>query len=132
MHRAQEAVRVGRQVNPRRLGLEVQDGAGKGRVLVRESVVLLPGPGTRLDVVDGAEVPPLADLAGNLGKLGVLRHHDVDDAHERLVAREQDGAPCERVALHEALAAVLREDFDDAPAAGAGVVVPLEVTTGAF
>ena len=53
-HRAQEAVGIGRQVHARELGLEVEDGADERRVLVRETVVLLPRPGGGLEVVEGS------------------------------------------------------------------------------
>ena len=44
-HRRQEAIRIRRQIHPRQLGLQIQHRADEGRVLVREPVVLLPGPG---------------------------------------------------------------------------------------
>ena len=53
-HRAKEAVGIGRQVHARELGLEVEDGTDEGRVLVRETVVLLPRPCGGLEVVEGS------------------------------------------------------------------------------
>ena len=74
---------------------------------------------------------PKAKNAGSethhLDELAVLHHHGVDDAEERLVAREEPRPARERVALEHALAGVFREDLNDASALAAGRDVPLEV-----
>ena len=66
----QETICIGREVHARKLGLEVQDGADEGRVLMRETIVLLPCPSGSLNVVEGA-----TGLApGCLGCLGRGKH----------------------------------------------------------
>ena len=51
----QEAVRIRRQVHPRKLGLQVQHGTNESRVLVTEAVMFLPRPSRSLDVVEGGD-----------------------------------------------------------------------------
>jgi hypothetical protein len=58
-----------------------------------------------------------------------LYHHGVDNAKERLIAREQACAACEGVALEHALAGVLGENLDDASTLPTGSDIPLEVST---
>ena len=59
----QKGVCVGRKVDASGGGLEVQDGANEGRILMRETVVFLSSPGTSFDVVDTADVFPPCSLA---------------------------------------------------------------------
>lgn len=57
-HSAQEAVSIRREVDTRQLGLQVEHGADERRVLMRETIVLLPCPCRSLDVVQRADVLP--------------------------------------------------------------------------
>lgn len=61
--RGQKGVCVGRKVDASGGGLEVQDGADEGRVLMGETVVFLSSPGTGFDVVDTANVFAPCSLA---------------------------------------------------------------------
>lgn len=97
---------------------------------MREAVVLLPRPGAGLDVIDGRQVAAPLDLPGDLDELGVLHHHGVHDAQERLVAGEDGGTASQCVALHEALAVMLRQHLDHSSAVRPRVLVPLEVALG--
>ena len=53
---AQEAVGIGWKVDSGKLWLEVEDGTDEARVLVRETVVLLPSPSRGLDIVERPNV----------------------------------------------------------------------------
>ena len=53
---AQEAVGVRRQVNARKLRLEIENGTDEAWILMREAIVLLAGPSRCLDIVQGADV----------------------------------------------------------------------------
>lgn len=66
----------------------------------------------------------------HLDELAVLYHHGVDDSKECLVRWEEGRATSEGVALHHALASVLRQNLNNTTAIAAGSNVPLEVTTG--
>lgn len=94
-----------------------------------EAVVLLPGPGRRLDVVERrARLAPRRAVLGHLGELAVdadartrsawelakgssdarvLDEHRSDDTEERLVAGEDSGPAGEGVALKPSLERVL-------------------------
>ena len=67
----------------------------------------------------------------HLHELRVLNHHRVNDTEESLVAREKGGTSGESVALHHALAGMLRQDLDDTSTFGTTSNIPLEVTSGA-
>lgn len=54
VHRGQESVCVGWQVDTSGGGLELEHGADERWVLVGEAIVLLAGPGAGFDVVDAA------------------------------------------------------------------------------
>ncbi len=118
----EEAVRVGRQVDPDDLGLLVHDVVDEAGILVREAVVVLPPDVRREEVVERGERPPPRDAAGHLQPLRVLVEHRVHDVDEGLVAVEEPVPAGEQVALQPALALVLREHLDH-PAARRKVLV---------
>lgn len=61
--RGQKGVCVGGKVDASGGGLEVQDGADEGRILMRETVVFLSSPGAGFDVIDTADVFAPCSLA---------------------------------------------------------------------
>ena len=65
-HRAEEAVGIRRQVDTRKLGLEIEDSADEGWVLVRETVMLLTGPGRRLNIIERTDWLTPVSLMGLL------------------------------------------------------------------
>ena len=97
--RAQEAIRVWREVDTSGISLEVKNGADERRILVREPVVLLTGPGGGLEVVERSVQRSKVGLFGHLDEFGVLDHHRLCDADEGLVRWEQGCASSHRVAL---------------------------------
>lgn len=54
----------------------------------------------------------------------------MDNSQERFVRREESSPAREGVALHHALASVLRQNLDDTSTICTSGLVPLEVTTG--
>lgn len=128
-HSREEAIRIGRQVDSRELRLQVQHRTNERRILVTETVMLLPRPRRGLDVVETPDRLPPFGLTGHLDELAVLDHHGLDDTQEGFVGGEEARATGEGVALHEALAGVFGEDLDDATATRGGRRVPLEVAT---
>lgn len=60
---------------------------------MRETIVFLSGPGTGLNVVNTRDVASPGRLSCHFVELAVLHHHCMDDAQERLVAREYSSAP---------------------------------------
>lgn len=131
-NRAQCAVGIRREVHPRSVRLEVQHRADETWILVRESVMFLPGPGRSFDIVQRATGLPPKRLLCHFDEFGVLDHHGVDDAQEGFVGGEEAGAACEGVALKHALTSVLGKNFNNASAFRARQGIPLEVTSGAF
>lgn len=57
-HRRKEAIRIGRKVHARHLGLQIEHRCDERGVLVRETIVFLASPGGGFDVIDGAHVLP--------------------------------------------------------------------------
>lgn len=78
-------------------------------------VVLLPHVAGHQIVQRRDRLAP-RDLGGGLQPLRVLQHHRVDDAEERLVAREHSVPAGEQVPLEPPLAAVLAQDLHHASA----------------
>ena len=58
----EEGVGVWGQVDTCRAGFEVENGANKGRILVREPIVFLTCPGACFEVVDATNVLSPASL----------------------------------------------------------------------
>jgi hypothetical protein len=85
----QEAVGVGRQVDPHHFGLLVHDVVDEAGVLMGEAVVVLAPHMGRQEIVEGGDRPAPLEVAGDLEPLGVLVEHRVDQVRERLVAAEQ-------------------------------------------
>lgn len=115
---------------------------------MRESIVLLPGPGTGFDVVDAAHIlvpccflgllmsvsyipnlPREKGKAYHLHELGVLHHHGVNNAQKTFIRWKDTDAPSQSIALHETLAHMLAQNFDNATSLGVGEFIPLEVPT---
>lgn len=90
--------------------------------------MFLSGPGARFDVVDGRQIASPLHLLGDLDELRILHHHGMHNAEERFVAWEYGRSARERIALHEALTVVFRENLNHATAVGARVLIPLEIT----
>ena len=103
----QQAVGVRGQVQPHHVGLFVGHMVQKARVLVGEAVVvLLPHVGGQHKVEGGDLLPPV-EVAGDLQPLGMLGGHGVHDADKCLVAVEEAVASGEQIALQPALAHML-------------------------
>ena len=83
----QKAIRIWRQIHPRELWLQIQNGTYEARILMGESVVLLTCPSGRLDIIDGTkrEILSPTRFASHFDELGVLDHHGVDDPQECFV-----------------------------------------------
>ena len=82
----QQAVGVGRQVNPHDIGLLVDDVVEEAGVLVGEAVViLLPDMGSQ-QVVQLRDLPAPRQLQRYLQPFGVLVEHRINDVNEGLVA----------------------------------------------
>ena len=98
--RAQEAIRIWREVDTSGVGLEVKNGANERRILVREPVVFLTSPGGGLEVVERSVRGPEVGLLGHLDELGVLDHHRLCDTDEGFVRREERSPSGEGIPLN--------------------------------
>jgi hypothetical protein len=63
-HRGQEAVCIRRQVHTRQSWLQIEYGTNEGRVLMRESIMLLTCPGRCLEIIHGTDVVSPISLMG--------------------------------------------------------------------
>lgn len=95
-----------------------------------KSIVLLACPSAGLYIVDAGDVGSPVSFFGHLIELAVLHHHCVDDTQEALIAGEDSSSTGQCIALHEALAGMLAEDFDDSSTSGIGKLIPLEIAPG--
>ena len=98
-HSRKETVRIGRKIDSSKSRLEVQNSADEGRILVREAVVLLPGPCRSLDVVKRSTGLAPGRLNCHLGELGILDHHGMNDPEERLITREESSSARQGISL---------------------------------
>lgn len=67
--------------------------------------------------------------AYHLHELGVLHHHGVDNAKETFIRWKYTDAPSQSIALHETLAHMLAQNFNNPASLGVGEFIPLEVPT---
>ena len=105
----QQAVGIGRQVDPHDIGLLVDDVVKEAWILVREAVViLLPDMGGE-QIIQRGDRPPPGQFPCDLQPLGVLAEHRVDDANERLIAVEQPVPARQQISFEPALTLVLAE-----------------------
>jgi hypothetical protein len=120
---AQEAVRVGRQVDADHLGLLVDDVVDEPRILMAEAVVVLPPDMARQQVVEGRDGAAPGNVLANLEPLGVLVEHRVDDVDEGLVAGQEPVPAGKQVPLQPALALMLGQHLHHPPVRREVVVV---------
>jgi hypothetical protein len=64
---------------------------------MRETIMLLSGPGAGFNVVDTRDVRSPACFTCHLVELRVLHHHGMDDTQEALVARKDTGSSSQGV-----------------------------------
>ena len=118
----QQAIGVGRQVNPYDFGLLVDHMVDETGVLVGEAVVVLAPYVRGQQVVERRQRPAPGDAAGRLQPFRVLVEHRVDDVDERLIAGEQAVPPGQQITFQPALALVLGQHLHDPPLRGQVVV----------
>jgi len=112
----EQAIGIGRQIDPDDFGFLVDDVVMKPRVLVREAVVR---PGARRAtraVIERGDGRP-GNVIADLQPLGVLVEHRIDDVDERLVTGEEPVPPVSRYPSEPALALMFAQHFHD-PAVG--------------
>ena len=82
----EQRVCIGRQIHPDDRRLFVHDEVEKPRVLMAESVVVLPPHVRREQVIERCNRPSPGYPICLLEPLGVLIEHRIDNVHERFVA----------------------------------------------
>jgi hypothetical protein len=85
----QQAVRIGRQVDPDDIGLFVDDVIEETGILMGEAVVILLPHVRGEQIVQRRNLPPPGQFQTDLEPFRVLAEHRIDDANEGLVAVEQ-------------------------------------------
>src|SRR5690349_24804325 len=83
----------------------------KARILVTESIVVLPPDMRRQQVVQGSDGPAPRNIASDLQPLGMLVEHRIDDMNERFVTRKQAMTPGEQVSFQPSLTHVLAQNL---------------------
>ena len=119
---AEQAVRVGRQIDANHLRLLVDDVIDEAGVLVREAVVVLAPDVRAQEVIERGDRRAPRNVVADLEPLRVLVEHRVDDVDERLVAAEEAVAPREQIPFEPALALMLGQHLHHA-AVGREVIV---------
>src|SRR5687768_9638253 len=79
------------------------------RVLVAESIVILPPNMGAQEVVKRANRPPPGNVVANLQPLRMLIEHRIDDVNERLVTRKKSVTAGQQIPSQPALALVFAE-----------------------
>ena len=95
---------------------------------MRKSIMFLSSPRTRLQVINRRNLLSPSGLDGHLIKLRILHHHRMHNTQERLITWENGRSASKSISLHESLASMFAQDFDDTAAFGVGKLIPLEVT----
>ena len=112
---AEQAIRVGRQIDADHVGALVGDHVEKSGILMREAVVILPPDQRRDEEVDGRHGrAPVEFFLRLLQPFGVLVEHRIDHVHEGFVRGEEAVAAGENVAFEPAFERVLAEHLHDA------------------
>ena len=105
----QQAIRIGRQVNPDDIGLLVDHVVKEAGILVREAVVILLPDMRGEQIVQRCDWPAPRQFPGDLQPFRVLAEHRVDDADERLITVEHPVPSGQQVSFQPTLALVLAE-----------------------
>ena len=122
IHDRKQRIGVWREVHSYDVRGLVHDDVEKTRILMCESVVVLP-PHVRGDeIVQRRYRSPPRNLAANLEPLRMLIEHRIDDVHEGFVGVEDRVATGKQVALGPSLTGVFAQDLHDA-AVGRNVIV---------
>ena len=106
---AEQAVGIGRQVQPHHIGGLVGNMVQKAGVLMGKAIVVLGPDGGSQNDVEGGDVLAPGDIPAELEPFGVLGNHGVHDADKGLIAVEESMAAGEQIALQPAFAHVLGE-----------------------
>src|ERR1700730_13434159 len=85
------------------------------RILVTESVMVLPPDMRGEQVVQRRDGPAPGNASSDLQPLGVLIEHGIHDVDKGFIAVEQTMAPSEQVTFQPSLAEMFTEDFHYAP-----------------
>ena len=110
----QQAIGVGRQIDPNHVGFLVRDMIDEAGILMGKPIVILPPHLRCQQIIQRSDRLAPGNVPADLQPFRVLIEHRVDDVDERLVAGEQAMAPGEQVSLKPALAHVLAEHLHDA------------------
>src|SRR5579864_4010692 len=112
---AQQAVRVGRQIDADHVGALIGHHIKEPRVLMREAVVILPPyKGGDEDVYGGNRSTPAHLLLRLLQPFGVLVEHGIDHVYEGFISRKKAVTTREHVTFEPALERVLTQHLHHA------------------
>ncbi len=120
----EKSVGIGRKVYPDHICLLIHHVVDKTRVLVAESVMVLPPDVGCEQVVEGGDgTPPRDFLLGYLEPLGVLVEHGVDNVDKCLVAGEETVPTREEIPFQPTLTGMFAEDLHHPPIWGKVVII---------
>jgi hypothetical protein len=107
IHDAQQAIRIGWQVDPDDLGLLVYRMIDEPRVLMGEAIMILAPDVARQKVVQRGDGSPPREAPRDLQPLRVLVEHRIDDVRECFVGVEDTMTAGQQVTLEPSLALML-------------------------
>jgi hypothetical protein len=103
----QEAIGIRGQIDARDGRALVHHQVKEARILVRESIVILPPHRRGDEQIKRRHISPPGQMTADFQPLGVLVEHGIDDMREGLVSREEPVSAGKQVALQPALQGVL-------------------------
>src|ERR1700676_1333215 len=109
IHHRQQAIGIGRQVDPHDLRLLVDYMVEETGVLMRETIVILSPDMRTQQVIERRDLAAPWEACRYPQPFGMLIEHRIDDVNERLVAIEQPVPSREQVAFEPTLALVLAQ-----------------------
>src|SRR5262249_43936537 len=118
----QQTIGVRRQIDADDFGLLVDHMVDESRILMAESVVILPPDVRGEQYVQRRNRSSPRDVTSHFQPLGMLIEHRVDDVNESLVAVEQAMAAGQQIALQPAFALVFAEHLHHTTRGGEMVV----------
>jgi hypothetical protein len=97
----EKTIRIGREINTFNTLLQIQDSANESGILMTETIMFLPRPSARLDIIQTANIFTPGSLITHLDEFGILNHHGMNDSKERFIRRKDASPSCQSVSFHQ-------------------------------
>src|SRR6476661_3409995 len=110
----QEGIRIGWEIDPDHLGLFIDYMVDEPRILVAETVVILPPDMRGQEIIQRRYRSPPGNVAADLQPFGMLIEHRIDDMDKGFITGEHAMAARQEIAFEPPFALMLAQHLHHA------------------